>query len=171
MDALKEMADLRQARLSADTLVRYAENLSEWELSDLLPVIKQFSLQSRKKGETAFPAIGDIIERLYARKVPSRGEYRSRADSEQQERYFWAHVDFTKERTGETEQEVLDAIKTPGFTGRKARQVGSDNERRAAMVPGGGAVEISSLCPVVDRASSTLLLPQNSQILKKWEKE
>jgi hypothetical protein len=40
---------------------------------------------------------------------------------EQQDRDFWKHVDYTKERTGETEQEVLDAIKTPGFTGRKAR--------------------------------------------------
>lgn len=49
-----------------------------------------------------------------------------------------------KELTGETEQEFLDAIKTPGFTGRKARQAGSDNERWAEMGIGGGAVKISS---------------------------
>jgi hypothetical protein len=37
------------------------------------------------------------------------------------ERWFWEHVEFQMLRTGETEQQVLDAIKTPGFTGRRAR--------------------------------------------------
>ena len=122
VNALKEMAEMRQARLSADSLVLYTERLSAWELSDLLPVIEQFSLQSRRKGETAFPALGDIIERLQAREVHSHGEHKSRAFAQQREREFWTYVDGRKERTGETEQEVLDGIKTPGYTGRRARQ-------------------------------------------------
>jgi hypothetical protein len=52
---------------------------------------------------------------------------------ETMERWFWQHIEYQMAQTGETEQEVLDAIKTPGFTGRKARQVGSGNERRAEM--------------------------------------
>jgi hypothetical protein len=116
------MAEMRQARPSVDTLVLYTEKLSGWELSDLLPVIEEISLQSRKKGETAFPPLGDIVERLQAGEVRCHGENKSRAHREQQEQDFWTYVDFTKERTGETEQQVLDAIKTSGFTGRKARQ-------------------------------------------------
>jgi len=38
------------------------------------------------------------------------------------ERWFWQHVEDQMAKTGETEQEVLNAIKTPGFTGRRARQ-------------------------------------------------
>jgi hypothetical protein len=41
---------------------------------------------------------------------------------EQVEQWFWQHVEYQMTQTGESEQEVLDAIKTPGFTGRKARQ-------------------------------------------------
>ena len=122
MNALKEMGELRQARFNENTLVLYSENLSGWEQSDLLPVIKEISLRPRKKGETAFPALGDILERLHERKTHSDGEHKSRAYREQQEREFWAHVDCMKESTGETEQEVLDAIKALGFTGRKARR-------------------------------------------------
>jgi hypothetical protein len=118
------MAEMRQARFSADTLVLYCERLSAWELSDLLPVIEEFSRQSRKKGETAFPPLGDFIERLQAGVVHRHGGHKSRALRERREQEFWAHVEYMKERMGETEQEVLDAIKMPGFTGRKARCAG-----------------------------------------------
>ena len=37
------------------------------------------------------------------------------------ERWFWQHVEDQVAETGETEQEVLNAIKTPGLTGRRAR--------------------------------------------------
>lgn len=44
---------------------------------------------------------------------------------------------------------------------RGKREVITNSEQRWAL--GGGAVEISRACPVVDRASSTLLLPQNNK--------
>jgi hypothetical protein len=119
--ALKEMAELRQASVSEETLVRYCENLTEWELSDLSPVIREISLRTRKKGETAFPPLADIVELLQAGKAHRDVVNKSHAHQEQQEKDFWEHVDYMKEQTGETEQQVLDAIRTPGFTGRKAR--------------------------------------------------
>lgn len=138
------MAELRQARVSTDTLVLYAENLSGWELSELLPAIKQIALQTRKKGETAFPPLADILERLQAGMVQSHGEHKSSALKEQHEQEFWMHVDYMKESTGKTEQEVLDAIKTPGYTGRKARERGGNNDGLAKSGRGSGTVEISN---------------------------
>jgi predicted DNA-binding ribbon-helix-helix protein len=46
------------------------------------------------------------------------------------EEAFWKHMDYEIERTGTSKQAVLDTIKTPGFTGRRAtlrkqNQVGS----------------------------------------------
>jgi hypothetical protein len=38
------------------------------------------------------------------------------------ERWFWQHVEYQMSETGQTEQQVLDAIKTSGFTGRRVRQ-------------------------------------------------
>jgi hypothetical protein len=37
------------------------------------------------------------------------------------ERYFWQHVEARMKEEGLSEQQVLDTIKTPGWTGRRAR--------------------------------------------------
>lgn len=122
VNALKNLAEMRQASVSATTLVLYAGRLSEWELADLLPVIDEIALRNRRDGETAFPSLADIVERLRARITQMRSEKRTRAILEEIDKSFWEAVDYQKELTGETEQEVLDQINTPGFTGRRARQ-------------------------------------------------
>jgi hypothetical protein len=43
---------------------------------------------------------------------------RSNPSLESLEKSFWEHVDFQMELTGQSEQQVLDAIRTPGFTCR-----------------------------------------------------
>jgi hypothetical protein len=43
---------------------------------------------------------------------------RPNSNLETLERWFWEHVDFQMELTGKSEQEILNAVKTPGFTGR-----------------------------------------------------
>jgi hypothetical protein len=139
------MAELRQATLSAKALVLYTEELAEWELSDLLPVIREFSLKTRKKGETAFPPLADIVERLRAGEISKRGENESRAQQEQWERDFVAHIRWKQELTGQTAQEVLDAVRQPGYTGRTATpemQLNPD-QRRA----GGGRNLQRRHCP------------------------
>jgi len=115
------MAQMRQALPSAETLALYTERLYEWELSDLMPVIDGIALRSRMRGETAFPPLADIIDGLKARTARSQSDSKSRGVREQQEQAFWEHVDYLKQRDGITEQEVLDQIKSPGFTGRRAR--------------------------------------------------
>lgn len=61
----------------------------------------------------------------------------TKACLERMERWFWQHVEYQMAQTGETEQEVLNTIMTPGFTGRKARQGGS-NEASERMGRSGG---------------------------------
>jgi hypothetical protein len=45
--------------------------LYAWELADLEPVIEELGLPSRKRGETAFPPLANIIERLKERTAQS----------------------------------------------------------------------------------------------------
>jgi hypothetical protein len=45
------------------------------------------------------------------------------AQRAEMERNFWEHVEWRMEREGLTEQQVLDTIRTPGYAGRKARNV------------------------------------------------
>ncbi len=113
---------MRQALVSADTFTLYARRLYEWKLSDLVPVIEGLALQSRKRGETAFPPLAAIVEGVKLRTAQSHDDIKSRTSREEQEQAFWEHVDYLKQDTGLTEQIVLDQIKTPGFTGRRARQ-------------------------------------------------
>jgi hypothetical protein len=45
------------------------------------------------------------------------GRFGKESNLETVERWFWQHVEDQMAQTGLTEQEVLNAIKTPGFTG------------------------------------------------------
>jgi len=62
---------MRQVRPSAEGLAHYVEMLYAWELADLEPVIEELGLPSRKRGETAFPPLANIIERLKERTAQS----------------------------------------------------------------------------------------------------
>jgi len=63
---------------------------------------------------------------------------------ERAEQWFWQHVEYQMAQTGATEQEVLDSIKTPGYTGRKARQAGSGNDGMAEPGRGEGRSKSSA---------------------------
>jgi hypothetical protein len=60
-----------------------------------------------------------------------RGTGTANPHLEMMEHSFWRHVEYIMSQTGETEQQVLDAIKTPGYTGRRARQRGITLTSRA----------------------------------------
>jgi hypothetical protein len=47
---------------------------------------------------------------------------------EKMERWFWEHVEYRMELTGQTEQEILDSIREPGFTNRIARKKRKSSE-------------------------------------------
>jgi hypothetical protein len=118
---LVELAEARQASVSKETLVLYPKRLSEFELPELRAVIDEMSLEKPKKGETAFPALGDIAERLRARKARRRAVDEKGAALKELDKHFWIWVTEQSEIAGMTEQEFLDTVKTPGYAGRKAR--------------------------------------------------
>ena len=53
-----------------------------------------------------------------AAKAQGRANQRER---EAREKDFWNHIDYLKETSRKSEQEILDSIKATGYTCRKAR--------------------------------------------------
>jgi hypothetical protein len=77
-----------------------------------------------KPGQSFFPRPDEVAEMIERKREAGlheaalrEGEKRKKQD----EHDFWAWVDEQVELSGQTEQQVLDGIKTPGYTGRKAR--------------------------------------------------
>lgn len=74
--------------------------------------------------QTFFPKPEDVageIERQALLAGHARGLEQTRQLLAQSEVDFWAWVGDRMAATGKSEQEILDAVKVPGFTGRKAR--------------------------------------------------
>lgn len=77
--------------------------------------------QMRSRG-SMMPKASDIKLLVERMTLPDE-DYRVRdakKNAEEIEQFFWDHVDFRMEETGWSEQKVLDSIKQPGFTGRRA---------------------------------------------------
>jgi hypothetical protein len=100
----------------------YAAHLAEFADDDLRAAARSFAREPRAEGKTAFPALGDLIARLESRARATQQERQSRIQHEEAERWFWQWVDERLEDTGKPEQEFLDGIRVPGYTGRKARR-------------------------------------------------
>jgi len=75
----------------------------------------------RGEGETAFPDLGTIVQHAKAVMAAENARGRMRRMHAEAEADFWKWVDFRKEQTAKSEQEILNAVATPGYTGRKAR--------------------------------------------------
>jgi hypothetical protein len=121
------LAEARQASLSEATLQLYAAELAAWPPEDVNKVLRAMAYIPRRDGETAFPELGQIVERIKAIGRYRRAEEQGRTERDKCEAWFWQWVSEQVEDTGKTEQAVLDGVKYPGFTGRKARNGSQQN--------------------------------------------
>lgn len=103
--------------MSAETLKLYSAHLCNFEPDDVREVVRALALRKRAEGETAFPAMGDLIDPL-ARMRDRRTEARKRAARRQAEiTEFWQMVPGWMEITGQSEAEILE--RWPSFKGTK----------------------------------------------------
>ena len=127
--ALLSLAEARQATISDSTLKLYSKSLVLWPTEDVFGVCADIAGKPRREGDTSFPTLGDILERLRERKRKRISENAAQRNGRELEFFFWEHIDFLKSSEGITEQQACDSIRKPGFTGRKAR---SEREQREA---------------------------------------
>lgn len=117
---LTGLAEARQASLTPQTLKLYAAHLVDFDPDDVRSVVRALATRKRAEGETAFPALGDLVEPL------SRLHTRRREDQERTLRRqaeiaeFWSMVPGWMEITGQSEEEILE--RWPRFKGTKPRQ-------------------------------------------------
>jgi len=113
------LAEARQASVSAETLKLYSAHLCDFEPGDVRDVVRTLAMRKRTEGETAFPALGDLVEPL-ERKRERRREENKRAGQRQAEiQEFWRMVPGWMEITGQSEAEILE--RWPSFKGTKPR--------------------------------------------------
>ncbi len=118
---LAGLAEARQASVSDKTFRMYARHLAEFEYADVQEAVRQLARMGRADGETAFPAMGQIIDKVFAiRKIRVR-DMAIKLLRDQDEADFWNWVARRIGDTGQTEQQILDSVTAPGYTGRKAR--------------------------------------------------
>jgi len=121
LSRLAGLAEARQASVSSETLQLYSDQLSRFALEDVCTVTRQMALEPRREFETAFPALGDIAEGIRRLEKRRRQAEQQRKQREDDWAIFWNWVDERVADTGRTEQEFLDSIRVPGYTGLKAR--------------------------------------------------
>ena len=102
------------------SLVALARKLENWPSEEIRLACLNIGKRARQEGEPAFPTFGAIVDEL--RSLGSSRVSKSAAEKnmEEIEQFFWDHVDYQMEVTGKNEQEVLNGITQPGFTGRRA---------------------------------------------------
>ena len=115
------LAEARQAAVSESTLKLYVSTLMDWPVEDVEQVCTKIATSPRREGETAFPPLGNILEDLRACKAAKLRTDKAKANAAFLEQSFWDHIEWRMEATGQSEQDVLDSIRQPGFIGRKAR--------------------------------------------------
>lgn len=120
LDSLQELAEDRGADVDPKSLAGLARKLETWPSEEVYRACQAIGRRTREEGQPAFPTVGMILDELRAQGEARRARTESEEDSRLIERWFWEHVDFKREETGWSEQQVLDSIKQPGFTGRKA---------------------------------------------------
>lgn len=119
---LHGMALCRQAAVNAETFTVYAKHLARFPAECVKEAIEALSRRPRGEGETAFPDLGTVEAAVREAVGKRNAAERMRQRREQNERDFWNWIDLHIERSGLSEQEILDRVKTPGYTGRKARK-------------------------------------------------
>lgn len=115
---LTGLAEARQARVSEETLKLYSAHLAEYEPGDVIEVIRAMARRKRAEGETAFPALGDLIDpldRLRDRRRAEQGKARQWAA---QIADFWIWAEEWMRDTGNDETELLKRF--PAYRNTKA---------------------------------------------------
>jgi hypothetical protein len=121
---LRALAEARQAVATEKTLTLYARELARFSAEDARAAVRELAMTPRREGEPAFPSLGDLVARIREREARRAMQDRSRALIAEMERDFWLWVDATlADHPEETEQGLLDSIRTPGYRGRTARSV------------------------------------------------
>ena len=83
----------------------------------MLAACEEMATLPRREGETAFPALGDILVHVREHKQRTLIENRAQRNQREIEEAFWLHIDFLKSSEGWPEQQALDSIRRPGWTG------------------------------------------------------
>lgn len=121
------LAEARQTTVSDKTLQLYATKLAELPIDDVKAAVNQLAGEPRRDGDPAFPSLGSIKSRVLEVRVERRRARHTQVTLSQYERDFWDWVDSRlqdPDTVGMTEQQFLDTINRPGYTGRKARNPG-----------------------------------------------
>ncbi len=71
---LAGLAEARQAGVSKETLNLYSRELCEFDPADVREVVRTLAIRKRVEGETAFPALGDLLEPLKDRRTGASGK-------------------------------------------------------------------------------------------------
>jgi hypothetical protein len=129
LECLEALADQRQANPTPRSYELYVRELIYWPLRDVREVCIQLGMSPRMAGETAFPALGNLIGALKDRRVNHAKESEANRYVREMTVFFWMHIDFLKSSEGITEQQACDAINAPGWTCRRARP---EHEQRDA---------------------------------------
>lgn len=116
---LTGLAEARQASVSAETLKLYSAHLCDFDPADVRDVVRALAMRKRAEGETAFPALGDLVEPLERLRERHREE-RIRAAHQQAEiAEFWRWAPEWMAMTGYSEEELLN--RWPRMRGTKPR--------------------------------------------------
>lgn len=118
---LAGLAEARQANVSDRTYELYSAALSGFPEADVRALVERIARERRREGETAFPSLGQLVEPLQATAAARQRERAQRKQRESEWADFWCWVEEQKAESGRSEQEILDSIRVPGYTGLKAR--------------------------------------------------
>jgi hypothetical protein len=107
--------------VSKETYRVYAARLWKLPVDCVREAIANLAELPRREAETAFPDLGTILGQIDAVKGKRERERRIKERKRRDEQDFWDWVDYRIAETGKKEQEILDAVKVPGYMGRRAR--------------------------------------------------
>jgi hypothetical protein len=103
--------------VSAETLKLYSAHLCEFEPDDVREVVRALAMRKRAEGETAFPALGELVDPLVRMRERRREEHTRMARRQAEITEFWQMVPGWVEITGQSEAEILE--RWPSFKGTK----------------------------------------------------
>ncbi len=114
---LTGLAEARQASVSAETLKLHSAHMCDFELADVREAVRALAVRKRAEGETAFPALGELVEPLETMWARRREENKRAAQQQAEIDEFWQWAPEWMEFTGNTEAELLRRF--PSFRGTK----------------------------------------------------
>jgi hypothetical protein len=124
---LGQMAQRYPGQDLSDAMEGFLQDLERLALKYSLAKLRAALAELRiKPGQGFFPRPDEVAEEI-ERQAETNGRRAADRDAQAQraewEAGFWKWVEERlAENPGMTEQQVLDSIKTPGYTGRKARK-------------------------------------------------